>query len=195
MNKETPAPSVVKDSTFKPKGGKNQKYFPFRSEKGTQPLNDVTVYDEKTREHIMLKGLTDDQKIAEGYQPPFAYENGLDAKGNPIGRFKKDSFDRKELNRIAKNRERITGWLWTDAIAKRHQPVGTLIVHLKNFRRGKDFKDFKTTHSFAQVKESEIVSVLSTIVRLDRNKKDDKVLNYVTKYYFNGKTIHGYAKA
>lgn len=213
--RETPANNVVKGS--KPQKGKyNAPYRAFFSDKDTLPYNDVVRYNPKTKEHIIVKGLSDEEKIAEGSQPPYQYKNET-IKGKfeneitgeleervikTIGRFQKTRHEREEyeLEHSCKKQE----GRWAPPSGRPAKFRGTLIVHLKNFRKKSDYKDFKqlaeknpqgfkTTYSFPAVAENEIHSVIATIVRLDRNKKDDKVMNYVTKYFFNGKTQYGEA--
>lgn len=210
MSKETPA-NPVKGSN---KGqGRNNRNQSFRSDKDTPPYNDV--YD---KEHdVVIPGISDEQKVAEGYVAPLQFQlqqikvktTGTDGETRErvirtIGRFQKDNFDRKELKRVHTGRKGPSGK--SASMSNRHNVTkSTLIVHLKNFRRKIDFNDFKadplnfkpqgfkTTYSFKDVRENEIYQVLSTIIRLDRGKKDDNVLNYIMKYYFNGKAYEGNA--
>lgn len=161
---ETPAKRVVK-------GSKNRGAERFFSDKKLGPLNGV--YDEKGAYH---EGLSEEQKIEQGYQYPYVQK--ID--------FTKSEEDRKKLAKIAKPSKRITGWLGSDV--KRNDFRTTLIVHLLN--RKKD-KDFKTTYTFKDVAEHEVQAVLSTIIRVKDDDKHDKFSNYYSKYFYAGKTYLG----
>lgn len=212
MSTETPA-NVVKASTFPKSNKKYNNYRPCVSDKGTGPLNDVTYFDEKKREYVTIKGLTEEQKVAQGYMPPLAWQGaklpvaeGEENKGGTVGRFPVTKADRESISyarRTCQNKGRGTAPI----VHSFNEPRGTLIVHLVNYRRKVDFKDFKavvppsktpsgfkTTYSFKDVKKSEINDVIGTIVRLNRNKADDHALNYVNKYYFRGKEYEGHGQ-
>ena len=185
----------------------NEKYTPCFSDKNTPPYNDVirVITNPKTgkRESIFVKGLTEEQKIAEGTIPPYQYQPekiailGLNKETGVMetvatrtfGRFEKSLIERKELKEVHTNKPHKGKW----AVTPKDGPRGNLIVHLKNSRKGESFNLFKTTHSFSNVSQHEIFDLLSSIITLNDNKKDDNVFNYVTKYYYLGKVIFGKA--
>jgi len=190
-----------------------EKYFPCISDKDTPPYNDVmrVITNHKTgeKERIFIKGLTEEQKIAEGTRPEYQHqlekitakqlneETGLEETVviRTIGRFEKTEEERIQLygddkiRGVHTNKPHPGKWVSTPTIS----PKGDLIVHLKNKRKGENFNVFKTTYSFSAVAVHEIFQVLATIINLNLNKTDDHVLNYVTKYYHLGKTIYGKA--
>ena len=212
MSTETPVKSVKGSN---PKSNKKfGNYRPATSAKETGPLNDVTYFDEKKREYITIKGLTEAQKVAEGYMAPLAWQGqklpvaeGETNYGGTVGRFQLSKEEHEAVNkaiRLCKPKP-VRTRVYKHS---KNEATGTLIVHVSNLRRRADFKDFKiiippattvnktpvgfrTTYSFPDVKSSEIYAVISTIVRTNRNDPKDNVMNYVNKYYFRGKEYQG----
>ena len=194
----------------------NDKNPVYVSDKDTPPYNDVvrivTHPNTGRKESVLVKGITEDEKIAEGTRPPYQFqvekltvkelnpETGLQEERliRTIGRFEKTKFEREELygsdkvRGVHTNKPHSGKWI---AINKNNGFKGTLIVHLKNPRRKEEYNKFKTTYSFPDVTSKDIFQVLNTIIKLNDSNKEDHVLNYIVKYYHLGKVHYGKAKA
>jgi hypothetical protein len=204
----------MNDKTSKNAGKKpkkyTEKYFPCTSDKNTPPYNDVVrvIINPKTniKEFILVKGLTEEQKINEGSRPQYQYqleqitakevnqETGIEENVvvRTIGRFEKTEFEREQLygkngkGGVHTNKPHPGKWVATSTSSHR----GLLIIHLKN-KRGKDYNKFKTTHSFTDVAANEVLTLLNSIIKLNSNKADDTVMNHVVKYFHLGETHYG----
>lgn len=170
---EAPAKKVVKASGVKVRTREEAR--PFLSKRDTQPLNDVTLPNGE-----VVKGLTEEEKIAQGYLKPL----------RRVPRFRKNKYDRGRWHDEHSNAKGPTG-----GTAKKNygERKATLIVHLLNPSK---LSTFTTTRSFTDVRFSEIVPVLRAAlgVRFDANPYE-----LVSSFYHAGKKYqidsNGAAKA
>lgn len=168
--KKAVAPVAPKRHTVKTKGVRVraiQDVKLFYSDKHTQPINDVVRVE--NGDVIIIPGLTEEQKIAEGLQYP---------RVKAVS-FEKTAKERKKWKEVHTNQKLAsTG----GAPRRKNEPSFTLIAHFINHAK----KDpFVSTRSFKNVKRGEIYEALKSAVRL--RDSNDSPLAHVSKYYFAGK--------
>lgn len=137
---------------------------PFMSAPGVRPLRDVC--DAKGN---CVEGISEEQKIAEGIRQPYLERIS----------FKKTDLEKEELAKHKRSYARVTGWLGSD-VRPNGEIGSTLIVHLKNISGA---QDFRTTHSFKNVKPSEVNSVISLFFT-KLNKDNVAYYPVPVKFYF-----------
>jgi len=137
------------------------------AKKDTSPLN-TTMFTNAKGELVVNEGLTEREKVQQGYLPPRVRRIS----------FKKNEQEREEYKLVHTNAKGPTG----GTPNRRFERKSTLIVHFINFKKQ---PDHVSTRAFKDVKESEIVQVISTFVKLRHDKDDPRA--HVSKFYYAGK--------
>jgi len=165
MSTETPV------STTPVKVSRGNRFRPFVSDKDTQPLGDVY------RDGKLIEGLTEEQKVAEGINPPLAWKPIEFKDGRAVGRFEKTEKERELLKEVHDSAKGPTG-IGGNRGSRKHLFRKTLIVHRLNVHHK---KDFKTTLTFS-VFPNEVDGIIRSLHDKERNR-------VVVKYHYAGESV------